>query len=99
MKTLITIMITAITFTAPLLAQTQNTEPVEPQTQNIVIAVPMIGDVLVRDCSPALEDQLDAFRAQDYVQTAELNMAQVDTKKATVNIQYHEPKTETRTMN
>ena len=59
----------------------------------------MIGDVLVRDCAPALVDQLDAFRAQDYVQTAELNIAQLDTKKAQVTIQYHETKTETRTKN
>ena len=92
MKTFLTMIITAITFTAPILAQTQNTEPVEPQAQNIVIAVPLIGDVLIRDCSPALVDQLDAFSPQDYIQNAELNIAQLDTKKAKVNTLHHEPK-------
>ena len=97
MKTLLFMMITAITFTAPSIAQTQNNEPVEPQAPNIVIAVPMIGDVLVRDCSPRLVDQLDAFRAQDYIQTAELDIAQLDAKKINVSVQYHKPETEART--
>ena len=99
MKTFLTMIITAITFTAPILAQTQNTEPVEPQAQNIVIAVPLIGNVLIRDCSPALVDQLDAFSLQDYVQTAELNIAQLDTKKPKVNTLYHEPKNKIPTKN
>ena len=99
MKNLLMIMTTAITFTIPVLAQAQNIEPVKPQAQNIVIAVPMIGDILVRDSSPTLVDQLDAFRAQDYIQTANLDIAQLDAKKTTVSIQYHEPKTETRTKN
>ena len=100
MKTFLTMIITAITLTAPALAQTQNSEQdIEPQAQNIVIAVPLIGNVLIRDCSPALVDQLDAFSLQDYVQTAELNIAQLDTKKPKVNTLYHEPKNKIPTKN